>query len=498
MALTPYQQLKQEFQRLHAFRGAASILRWDSSVMMPRGSAGLRGEQLAALETQAHAVLTSPRLSRLLDRAEANTRGLQDWQRANLREMRREHSHAIATPQRLVSRLATATSRAQMRWLEAKQKNDFSLFAPHLQEVLDLVRDKAALLGKALDLDPYDALLDEFNPGLTRIDVDAIFKVLGQRLPGLIQDVIELQAQQRPPLELTGRFAPSRQRVLALEILRSIGFPFDCARLDESEHPFTGGVPGDTRITSYFRSTDLLSGLMGVLHEAGHAMYDSGLPLAWRGQPVGRDRGKAVHESQALLLEMLICRDRPFLHYLKPLLHSTFGVQGPEWEVENLYRLLTCVRRSSIRMDADEVTYPIHVLLRYELENEMLSGELPVQDLPGAWNERIHDRLGVLPGGDAQGCLQDVHWSTGSFGYFPSYALGAAMAAQINESLRAQRPQLDEEIAAGEFGGLFGWLREHVHALAASVDTAELIKGATGKPLSAAAWLRHIEGKYLE
>jgi carboxypeptidase Taq len=465
--------------------------------MMPRGSADLRGEQLAALETESHSLLTSPRVSRLLARAEANSAGLEDWQLANLREMRREREHAIATPQNLVSRLAKATSRAEMKWIEAKQKSEFAIFAPHLEEVVNLTRDKAGLLGKALNLDPYDALLDEFSPGMTSAEIDTIFTTLGRRLPGLIHEAIELQAE-RPPLEITGRYTPAKQRQVALEVMKAIGFPFDRGRLDESEHPFTGGVPGDIRITTRFSTTDPLSGLMGILHETGHAMYDVGLPEAWRGQPVGRDRGMAMQESQSLLLEMLIGRNRPFLRYVKPHLEKAFGVTGPEWEVENVYRLLIRVRRSLIRVDADEVTYPVHIMLRYELENEILRGELKVRDLPEAWNSRMQDRLGVRPANDSEGCLQDVHWAVGSFGYFPSYAIGAVIAGQLYESLRADRPELDDEIAAGHFAGLFEWLRQNVHSVAATVSTPELIRNATGKPLSAAAWLRYIEGKYLE
>ena len=497
MALSPYQQLEQEFRRLHAFRSAASILRWDSAVMMPRGSSDLRGEQLAALETESHALLTSPRVSRLLTRAEANSAGLEDWQSANLREMRRERDHAIATPQNLVSRLAKATARAEIKWIEAKQKSDFAIFAPHLEEVVNLLRNKAGLLGKALNLDPYDALADEFSPGMTSAEIDAIFTTLGRRLPGLIQEVIDLQAR-RPPLEITGRYAPSKQRQVAVEIMKTIGFPFERGRLDESEHPFTGGVPGDIRITTRFSATDPLTGLMGLLHETGHAMYDTALPEAWRGQPVGRDRGMAMQESQSLLLEMLIGRNRPFLRYLAPLLDKAFGANGPEWQVENLYRLLIRVRRSLVRVDADEVTYPVHIIMRYEIENEILKGELRIKDLPEAWNARIQDRLGVRPANDAEGCLQDVHWAVGSFGYFPSYAMGAVIAGQLYESLRADRPELDEEIAAGQFSGLFDWLRQNVHAVAATVSMPELIRNATGKPLSAAAWLRYVENKYLE
>jgi carboxypeptidase Taq len=257
-------------------------------------------------------------------------------------------------------------------------------------------------------------------------------------------------------------------------------------------------VPGDIRVTTRFDASDLLTGLMAVLHESGHAMYDQGLPEPWRGQPVGHDRGMALQESQSLLLEMVIGRSRPFVRYVLPILQKTFGVNGPEWTEDNLYRLLTRVRRGFIRVDADELTYPVHVMLRYDLERDLLAGELKVADLPEAWNEGMDRRLGIRPTNDAEGCLQDVHWAMGSFGYFPSYAIGAVIAGQLYERLRADRGQLDDEIAAGDFTGLFAWLKENVHGLGAKVSATELIQSATGKPLSAAPWVRYVEGKYLE
>ncbi len=497
MALTPYHQLEQEFRRLHALQGAAGVLHWDAAVMMPRGSADIRGEQLAALETECHALLITPRVSRLLERAQANAQGLEPWQLANLREMRRAQDHALATPQSLVSRLARATARAEARWTEARQQSNFAAFAPHLEEVINLTRDRANLLGQALNLAPYDALIDEFSPGLKSEEIDQIFTALGRRLPGLIQKAIAAQAEV-PPLPITGRFSAAKQRQLAVDVMKALGFPFERGRLDESAHPFTGGVPGDIRVTTRFDVNDPLPGLMGVLHETGHAMYDFGLPEAWSGQPVGHDRGMAMQESQSLLLEMVIGRSRPFMQYLKPLLDKTFGVTGPEWEAENVYRYLTRVRRSMIRIDADELTYPLHVMLRFDLEKDILADQLKVKDLPEAWNAGMERRLGMRPASDAEGCLQDVHWAVGSFGYFPSYALGAVIAGQLYESLRNDRPQLDDELAAGQFEGLFAWLKENVHGLGASVSTPELIRNATGKPLSAAAWLRYVETKYLE
>ena len=497
MAASPYQQLEQEFRRLHAFRGALSLLRWDAAVMMPRGSADVRGEQLAALETEYHALLTAPKITRLLDRAQANAQGLEDWHVANLREMRRQRDHAIATPPTLITRLARATSRAEVQWLEARQTNNFELFAPHLEEVVTLVRDKAALLGQALNLQPYDALVDEFSPGITTQDIDTLFKALSRKLPGLINEAIELQSGE-PLLPLAGKFTVSRQRQLVVDVIKAIGFPFERGRLDESEHPFTEGVPGDIRITTRFDPTEPFTGLLGALHESGHAMYDLGLPQDWRDQPVGRDRGMALEESQSLLLEMIVGRSRGFVRYIKPLIEKHFGVSGPEWEAENIYRHLNRVRKGLIRVDADELTYPLHIMLRYDLEKRILSGELAIRNIPEAWNSFMEQRLGALPTNDADGCLQDIHWAVGSFGYFPSYALGGIIAAQLWDSIRAQLPQIDDEIAAGQFGGLFGWLRDNVHGLGAKVSIQELMKIATGKPVTAAASLRYLESKYLE
>jgi carboxypeptidase Taq len=457
----------------------------------------VRGEQLAALETEHHALLTTPKVARLLERAEAASSQLDDWPLANLREMRRQRDHAIATPPSLIARLAKATARAEVFWVEARKANDFKVFAPHLEEVVHLVRDKAALLGQARGLAPYDALVDGFTPGISTADIDTIFKALSRKLPGLINEAIEVQAD-RAPLPLVGKFSVARQRSLSLDVLKALGFPFDRGRLDESEHPFTEGVPGDIRVTTRFDANDPFSGLLGAVHETGHAMYDLGLPQKWRDQPVGRDRGLALEESQSLMFEMNLCRSRSFVKYLKPLMEKYLQVSGPEWSEENLYRHLIRVKRSLIRMDADELTYPVHIMLRYELEKKILEGSLPVAELPEAWNANLEQRLNIRPSNDVEGCLQDIHWAVGHFGYFPSYVLGAVIAGQLLEALRAERPSLDAEIAAGQFGGVMDWLRDNVHGVGARLPVQELIKQATGKPLTASAYLRYLESKYLE
>jgi carboxypeptidase Taq len=497
MALSPYKQLEQEWKRLNAFRGALALLRWDAAVMMPRGSSDVRGEQLAALETEHHAVLTSPKVSRLLDRAQAGASGLDDWELANLREMRRQRDHAIATPVALISRLAKATAHAESKWMEARAAGRFELFAPHLEEVVHLVRDKAVMLGQALNLAPYDALADAYSPGISTDDVDSLLKAYARRLPGLVREALA-QQEARPVLPITGRFAPSKQRALIADVLKAIGFPFDRGRVDESTHAFTEGVAGDVRITTRIDPLDPFTALLDAMHEAGHAMYDLGLPRRWLDQPVGQDRGLALEESQSLLLEMIVGRSRPFVAFVRPLLEKHFDVSGPEWTEENLYRQLIRVKRSAVRVDADELTYPLHVMLRFDLEKRLLSGGLAVRNLPEAWNEGMASRLGVTPTRDLDGVLQDIHWALGSFAYFPWYAVGAAIAAQLADGLRRDVPELDEQIARGDFTGLFGWLREHVHGYGAKLPARELVQQASGRPFGATAALRYLESKYLD
>ncbi len=353
------------------------------------------------------------------------------------------------------------------------------------------------MLSQALGLAPYDALIDEFSPGFLSAEIDQLFRVVSRRLPNLIREAIELQAAQ-PALPLLGKVGASKQRTLAIEVMRALGFPFDRGRLDESDHPFTEGVNGDVRVTTRFDLKDPFTGLMGVLHETGQAMYDLGLPEAWRDQPVGRDRGMALEESQSLLLEMVIGRSRPFLKYLRPLLDKHFGVTGPgvggreplpDADPRAAWRHPRGCRRA-------HVPGAHHAALRAREADlrRHAAGAGPARGV--ARGTRPPAR--PAPGQRRRGCLQDHHWAVGWFGYFPSYALGGFIAAQLYETLRNDHPDLDREIEAGRFGSLFEWLRQNVHSHGASLSSQELIKKATGKALTAAPWLRYAEGKYLE
>jgi carboxypeptidase Taq len=279
--------------------------------------------------------------------------------------------------------------------------------------------------------------------------------------------------------------------------MKRLGFDFEHGRLDISLHPFCGGTPDDVRITTRYDETNFTRALMGVLHETGHALYERGLPAAWRRQPVGDARGMSVHESQSLLMEMQACRSREFLEFAAPLLRAAFGGKGKAWEADNLYRVYTQVERGFIRVDADEVTYPAHVILRYRLEKAMVAGDLEIEDLPGEWNRGMRELVGVTPPSDREGCLQDIHWYDGAWGYFPTYTLGAMTAAQLFAAAKRAVPGIPDAIARGDFAPLLGWLRANVHGKASSLSTDALLRAATGSSLDARVYEDHLRRRYL-
>ncbi len=494
---TAYPALEARFKRLSALRGAGSVLEWDSQTMMPPGGADARAEQTAALALACHEILTDPALGRLLDEAEAGeAAGLDRWQAANLAGMRRQWVHANAVDASLVEALTRATAACEMRWRAARPEDDFASLAPALGEVVALVRESAAAKAEALGCGPYDALLDEFEPGERAAGIDALFDDLWAFLPDFVAEVTERQAGEPDPLPLDGPLPIEAQRALGRAMREIVGFDFGHGRLDVSEHPFCGGVPEDVRITTRYSEDDFTKALMGVLHETGHAMYERGLPADWRHQPVGEAGSTSLHESQALLLEMQVCRSRAFIAFAAPLMREAFGRDGPAWRPDNIHRLATRVAPGFIRVDADEVTYPAHVLLRYRLEKAMIAGELSIGDLPGAWNEAMRELLGLAPPTDRDGCLQDIHWPLGLFGYFPGYTLGAMLAAQLFDAATRADGDIAPGVARGDFAPLFGWLRANVHGLGASLPPSALIERATGRPLDTTVFRAHLEARY--
>lgn len=491
-----YATAKQRFHRLAAIEDAGGVLHWDMAVMMPPGAAKRRAEQIATLKRLAHEALTAPDLGDALERAGGARLG--DWDAANLAEMRRVRTHALAAPADLIEALSKAGMACEMIWREARPANDFAAIQPALEEVLRLTRAMAAAKGAALGLSPYDALLDQYEPGGRAVQIDAHFEILGAELPPLIDAILAAQAADPAPARPAGPFAIAAQKAVGARFMAAAGFDFARGRLDVSLHPFCGGATDDVRLTTRYDEAEFASALMGVLHETGHALYELGLPEDWRGQPVGAARGMVLHESQSLLIEMQACRSAPFFRWAAPVLREAFGgaADDPAWTAKALHRHALGVERGLIRVDADEATYPLHVILRYRLERAMIAGDLAIPDLPGAWNDGFAALFGFPPPDDRRGCLQDIHWFDGAFGYFPTYTLGAMAAAQLYAAALKAVPGIPDALAEGDFAPLLGWLRTHVHGRASLTDTDATLNAATGSPLDVKPFLTHLRTRY--
>jgi len=497
-AVAAYARLEARFHRLGALGEAGELLGWDLATIMPPGSGEARGQQLAALELTRHELLLEPAVGDWLDEAEAANDGLDDWQRANLREMRRRHRRASALEPRLVEALALTRQRCEALWREARPRADYAMLQASFGQVLALLREAAEAKAAVLGTSPYEALLADYEPGFSGARIAALLGELEARLPGLLAAIVDRQRRQPAALPLRGPFPVPAQESLARRLMTLIGFDFARGRLDRSLHPFSGGTPDDLRITTRYEEEDFSRALMGVLHETGHALYEKGLPAKWRRQPVGEARGMALHESQSLLVEMQAGRSPAFLAFLAPLAAAAFGRAGPAWSAANVQRIYHRVGPSLIRVDADEVTYPLHVILRWRLERALLAGELAVADLPGAWNDGMAALLGLRPPHDGVGCLQDIHWYDGALGYFPTYTLGALAAAQFYAAAVAAQPEIPAALGRGDFQPLLGWLGAQVHARASSRQSDEIVAEATGRPLGTEAFLRHLEARYLQ
>lgn len=496
MATSAYQMLEKRFSRLSAISGASAMLHWDSAAMMPDGGSAARADQLATLGVMAHEILTQGQVGDLLKAAQ-DEKNLDEWQSANLNEMFNRWRHATAVDADLVEAHSRATSASEMQWRESRANNDFLSLVPKLTEVVNLTRQIAAAKSEAFGVDPYDALLDEYEPGCSSGVIDNLFSDLEAFLPDFLTRVLERQASEPEVVYPDGPFSIEIQEQLGHEFMTALGFDFNHGRLDTSHHPFTGGTPDDVRLTTRYETDDFTQSLMGTLHETGHALYEQGLPKEWRSQPVGGSRGMALHESQSLLVEMQLSRGPDFLKYAVPKIKTAFSGRGAAWEVDNLERLYLHVEPGFIRVDADEITYPLHVILRYKLEKQLLSGSLRVEDLPSAWNAGMRTYLDITPPSDALGCLQDIHWPSGAIGYFPTYTLGALAAAQLFSAATDQLKDLPENIATGNFMDLLSWLRKNVHEVGSKKSTERILMDATGKPLGVEAFKAHLKARYL-
>jgi carboxypeptidase Taq len=489
-----YARLTDRFRTIATIGECASMLGWDAAAVMPPGGGAVRGDQLALLAVLRHQHLTAPEVEADLAAAEP----ADPWEGANLRLMRHVYARTKALPADLVEAQAKANSDCEKVWRVARKQADFAMVKPHLAEVLHLTREAATALSDVLGLSPYDALMDGYQQGYGADDVAPIFADYEAFLSTALPEVEQLQGRRPAPIRPVGPFPVVAQQALCRDLAERLGLDFEHARLDQSAHPFSGGTSSDVRITTRYAEDDFTQAVLAVVHETGHALYERGLPAAYARLPVGEAAGMAMHESQSLIVEMQAFRSDAFLGWLAGRLLETFGGAPEPFGLQNLGRLWRRVKRSTIRVDADELTYPAHVILRFRLERAMIACDLGVGDMPGAWNDGLAALLGIRPPDDGQGCLQDIHWYDGAFGYFPSYTLGAMAAAQLMQAAQAQVPGLDEAFGRGDLSPLLEWLRVHVHGVGSRFEFNTILEHATGRKLDPLAFQAHLRRRYLD
>jgi carboxypeptidase Taq len=491
-----YQELIRRIKEGTLLGSCGSVLGWDERTYMPRKGSAHRAEQLALVARMAHVMLTAPEIGRLLAEVEASNL-VQDKESpaaVNVREIRRSYDRAVKIPKELVEELARVTTRAQQVWQEARQANQFAAFQPWLEKIVKLKRQEAQAIGYKEA--PYDALLDEYEPGATTAEITRAFAALRDDLVPLV-GAITSSGRKAPRKVLQREYPVDRQQVFGQSAAAALGFDFDAGRLDVTTHPFCSGFgPGDTRITTRYNPHFFNEAFFGILHEAGHGIYDQGLDPEHFGTPLGSAVSLGIHESQSRMWENQVGRSRPFWEHFFPQAKRIFHSALRDVSIDDFVFAVNDVQPSFIRVEADEATYNMHIILRFEMEQALVTGDLKPVDVPGAWNERFKKSFGLTPTTDAQGCLQDIHWSMGGIGYFPTYSLGNLYAAQFMEQARQDLGDLDGDFRRGEFGRLKGWLNERIHRPGQRYRSVDLCKRVTGKPLSHKPLLNYLRTKY--
>lgn len=492
-----YSELQRLLRESASLYSVAGLLSWDQETMMPPRGVTARADSLSLVTRLAHQRATDPRIGELLAKCEADGDLTTDSRTAaNLREIRRDYERALTLPSELVGEMQQTSALAIEAWKSARSDNDFASFRPWLERQVELIRRKAECYGAPEGGELYDALVDEYEPSMTCARLEGIFAPLRDELTPLIAELTSAVFQPGVEPQLV-ELPLDEQRAFNRKVLERVGFDLQAGRFDVSVHPFASGIaPNDTRITTRYRRDQFAEALSSTLHEAGHALYEQGLPKEeFFGQPLGQPLGLGIHESQSRLWENHVGRSQALWSWALPLARETFGDALARFDVDDLYRAVNVVRPNLIRVDSDEATYNLHIMLRFDLERAMLRGDLAVADLPGAWNERVRNDLDLEVPDDARGCLQDIHWAMGTIGYFPTYTLGNLYAAQLWEAVQEAIPGLDAQIAAGDFRELLGWLRNNIHREGRHLSAEMLCRRLTGAPLGHQALMRHLDGK---
>ncbi|ELE6571516.1 carboxypeptidase M32 [Vibrio parahaemolyticus] len=522
--MNAFTKLVEHSKKVANFGHLLEIVGWDQAAVMPSGGAEARSNAMAELEVHIHSLMTQPHLEDLFAQAEEETLATQE--RAMLREMKREWQLANLLPESLVQASSLAGSKCEHAWRTQRANNDWAGFEKNWAEVVKLSQEEAQIRADANGTTPYDAMLNVYEPGTTSASLDTLFSDVKTWLPSLIDEAIEKQKSNNILLP-NGHYPAEKQKALGLQVMKLLQFDFEHGRLDESVHPFCGGVPTDVRITTRYDESEFMQSLMGIVHETGHARYEQGLPKELAGTPAGEARSMGIHESQSLFFEMQIGRNNAFIDHLARLASNHFS--GNEFAKDNLAKIYTRVEKGFIRVDADELTYPAHVILRYEIERDLMNGVIKHTDVPELWNEKMKAYLGLSTEGNFKngcmqdihwteqrrtksptnnsmninnkynyrdGCLQDIHWCTGSFGYFPSYTLGAMYAAQFMATMK-KKMDVDTAIQNGDLTPIFTWLSDNIWSKGSLLTTDELVKQATGETLNPLHFKEHLRNRYL-
>jgi carboxypeptidase Taq len=495
-ARTAYDDLIRRYKETTLLASVANLIGWDQHTYMPVRGAAFRAEQLGYLARLGHERLTDPALGERLRQLEGTplVGEAESVEAVNVREIRRVHERAVKVPGRLVEELARTTSQAQNVWAEARKKSCFAEFAPWLEKIVALKREEAQAVGYRDS--PYDALLDEYEPGATAAEITQLFADLRDRLVPLVAAVAATGRKPRGDI-LTREFPVERQALLGQSAAAAIGFDFTAGRLDTTVHPFCSGIgPGDCRLTTRYHPRELNQGFFGILHESGHGIYEQGLVAEHFGTPLGSAVSLGIHESQSRLWENQVGRSRPFWEHFYPRLRQTFPGTLDDVTLDEFVFAVNRVEPSFIRVEADETTYNLHILLRFELEQDLIRGDLKPADVPGAWNAKFTQMFGLTPPDDARGCLQDIHWSMGGIGYFPTYTLGNLYAAQFMRQARRDLPDLDDDFRRGRFDRLKSWLNTHIHRAGQKHRPRDLCRLVTSHALSPEPLLKYLRGKY--
>ncbi len=484
----------QEKSRLGAVLG---ILHWDQEVIMPKGGANSRARQIAVLSAVMHDKSTDPELKGMLDQlSQCPEAQFNEFEWSNIREAKRDYDLDTKVPRQLVKELAELSSRGHLIWAKAREDNQFSDFAPTLKRLIELKKEWADCV--APDKPAYDANIDIFERSATMAKISPLFEKLKKELIPLIRAISE-SGKMMDTAALTGKFPIAKQEALGRQISEDMGFSFEKGRMDVSVHPFSGGGDfTDVRITTRYSEDNFIESLYAVIHETGHGLYEQGRMQDWPDLPVSESLTMGVHESQSLFWERMIAQGRPFLTHYLPLIADTFPVQMNGVSVDGLYSAINQVAPSFIRVEADEVTYPLHVILRYEIEVGIFDGSLSVEELPEVWNQKMEEYLGLSPRTDSEGVLQDVHWSGGAFGYFPSYTLGAMYACQYYQALKKELPDIEDQVSRGELRPVREWLNKNIHRKGRLYSAEDLCQRVTGESLNSDHFIRYLKNKYGE